>query len=55
MPDVGHLPAAEIENAVLAQIHAALSALQMLIAVWRACQRHPAGSKLDEAQVIVAM
>jgi DNA invertase Pin-like site-specific DNA recombinase len=32
-PDVGHLPAAEIENAVLTQIHAALSAPQMLIAV----------------------
>ena len=54
-PDVGHLPAAEIENAVLAQIHAALSAPQMLIAVWRACQQHPAGSTLDEAQVVVAM
>ena len=53
--DVGHLPAAEIENAVLAQIHAALSAPQMLIAVWRACQQHPAGSQLDEAQVVVAM
>jgi hypothetical protein len=53
--DVGHLPAAEIENAVLAQIHAALSAPQMLIAVWRACQQHPAGSTLDEAQVVVAM
>ena len=55
MPDVGHLPAAEIENAVLAQIHAALSAPQMLIAVWRSCQQHPAGSMLDEAQVVVAM
>jgi hypothetical protein len=53
--DVGHLPAAEIENAVLAQIHAALSAPQMLIAVWRSCQQHPAGSALDEAQVAVAM
>jgi len=54
-PDVGHLPAAEIENAVLVQIHAALSAPQMLIAVWRSCQQRPAGSKLDEAQVVVAM
>jgi hypothetical protein len=54
-PDVGHLPAAEIENAVLAQIHAALSAPQLLIAVWKSCQQHPAGSALDEAQVVVAM
>ena len=44
-----------IENAVLAQIHAALSAPQMLIAAWRACQQHPAGAALDEAQVVVAM
>jgi len=55
VPDVGHLPAAEIENAVLAQIHAALSAPQMLIAVWRSCLQHPAGAALDEAQVVVAM
>ncbi|GHU13494.1 hypothetical protein AGMMS50225_23590 [Betaproteobacteria bacterium] len=54
-PDVGHLPAAEIEGAVLAQIHAALSAPQMLVAIWRACQQHPAGAALDEAQVVVAM
>ena len=54
-PDVGHLPAAEIEDAVLAQIHAVLSSPQMLIAVWRSCQQHPAGATLDEAQVVVAM
>jgi DNA invertase Pin-like site-specific DNA recombinase len=53
--DVGHLPAAEIENAVLAQIHQALSAPEVLIGTWRACQRHPAGAALDEAQVVVAM
>ena len=53
--DIGHLPAAEIENAVLAQIHAVLSSPQMLIAVWRSCQQHPTGSQLDEAQVVVAM
>jgi len=55
VPDVGHLPAAEIENAVLAQIHEALSAPEVLIGTWRACQRHPAGAALDEAQVVVAM
>ncbi|WP_243457504.1 recombinase family protein [Ottowia testudinis] len=54
-PDVGHLPAAEIEGAVLAQIQNALAAPQMLIAVWQACQRHPAGATLEEAHVVVAM
>lgn len=54
-PDVGHLPAAEIESAVLAQIHAALSAPEVLIGTWRACQRHPTGACLDEAQVVVTM
>ncbi len=52
---IGHLPAAEIENAVLAQVHAALSAPEVLIGVWRSCQRHPAGATLDEAQVVVGM
>lgn len=40
---------------MLAQIHAALSSPQMLIAVWRSCQQHPVGAALDEAQVVVAM
>lgn len=53
--DVGYLPAAEIENAVLAQIQTTLAAPQMLVAVWRACQQHTAGANLDEAQVVVAM
>jgi len=54
-PDVGHLPAAELENAVLAQIQATLTAPEVLIATWRACQRHPAGAALDEPQVVLAM
>ena len=53
--DVGHLPAAEIDNAVLTQIHQALAAPEVLIGAWRACQRHPSGAALDEAQVVVAM
>jgi site-specific DNA recombinase len=53
--DVGHLPAAEIEGAVLGQIRTALSAPQMLIAVWQACQRHGTGAALEEAHVVVAM
>ena len=53
--DVGHLPAAEIESAVLAQIYQALNAPQVLVGTWRACQRHPAGAALDEAHVVVVM
>jgi site-specific DNA recombinase len=53
MPEMGPLPAAEIEMAVLKQIHATLSAPEMLIATWQACQRQ--GASLDEAQVVVAM
>lgn len=52
---IGHLPAAEIENAVLTQVHAALSTPEVLIGTWRACQRHPTGARLDEAQVVVGM
>lgn len=53
--EMGHIPAGEIESAVLAQVQALLSAPELLIAVWRSCQRHPAGAALDEAQVVVAM
>lgn len=53
--DVGHLPAAEIEQAVLEQIYSALRAPEMLVATWRSCQRHPEGTALEEAQVVVAM
>jgi DNA invertase Pin-like site-specific DNA recombinase len=53
--DIGALPAAEIETAVLEQIHSALRAPEILIGIWRACQKHPTGAGLDEAQVVVAM
>ena len=53
--EVGHLPAAEIENVVLTQVHAALGAPEVLIATWRACQSHPAGAALDEPTVVVAL
>jgi site-specific DNA recombinase len=53
VPAMGPLPAAEIEAAVLKQIHATLSAPQMLVATWLACQRQ--GSNLDEAQAVVAL
>ena len=53
--DIGALPAAEIETAVLEQIHLALRSPEMLVATWRACQRNPAGADLDEAHVLIAM
>jgi hypothetical protein len=53
--DVGALPAAEIEAAVLEQIHLALRSPEILVATWRACQRHSAGADLDEAHVVIAM
>lgn len=53
--DIGSLPAAEIETAVLEQIHKALRAPELMVATWRSCQKHPKGANLDEAQVVVAM
>ena len=53
--DVGALPAAEIETAVLEQIHLALRSPEILVATWRSCQRHAAGADLDEAHVVIAM
>lgn len=53
--DLGPLPAADLETAVLEQIHAALQAPEMLVSVWQSCQRHPEGAEMDEAQVVVAM
>ena len=53
--DIGPLPAAEIETAVLEQIQQALRAPELMLATWRSCQRHPRGAQLEEAQVVVAM
>ena len=53
--DIGPLPAADIEAAVLEQIQQALRAPQLLLATWRSCQKHPRGSQLEEAHVVVAM
>lgn len=53
--DIGPLPAADIEAAVLEQIQQALRAPELLLATWRSCQRHPKGAQLEEAQVVVAM
>ncbi len=53
--DVGPLPAADIEAAVLEQIQQALHAPELMLATWRSCQKHPKGAQLEEAQVVVAM
>ncbi len=53
--DIGPLPAAEIETAVLEQIHQALRAPEMMLATWRSCQGYPRGVQLQEAQVVLAM
>ena len=53
--DIGALPAAEIEAAVLEQIHLVLRSPEMLVTTWRACQKHPAGADLDEGHVLIAM
>lgn len=52
------LPAGEIEQAVLQQIHVTLQQPEMIIAVWRAAQAYQAAqsdTNLDEAQAVVAM
>jgi site-specific DNA recombinase len=51
------LPAGEIEQAVLQQIHATLQKPEMIIAVWRAAQTYQAAQpdQLDEAQAVVAI
>ena len=52
---MGALPAAEIEAAVLEQIHLALRSPEMLVATWRSCQKHSVGAGIDEAHVVIAM
>jgi site-specific DNA recombinase len=54
------LPAAEIEQAVLQQIHATLQRPEVMIAVWRsamqlACKQPDSTETIDEAQAVVAM
>jgi site-specific DNA recombinase len=51
----GTLPAAEIESAVLGQIHQALMQPEMAVAVWRSCSQHPRGAGFDEPRVVLAM
>ncbi|WKB50890.1 recombinase family protein [Eleftheria terrae] len=52
---IGLIPAAEIEAAVLQQIHAALRQPEMLIATWRSAQGHAAGAEIDEPRAVVTL
>ena len=54
-PNIGPLPAAEIESAVLAQVHQALQRPEMIVGVWKASMALPQGQRLDEPMVLVAM
>lgn len=54
---IGTLPAAEIEAAVLAQVHRTLQQPERIVGVLRAAQAHPVGSQvpIDEPTVVLAM
>ncbi|MEQ1916783.1 MAG: recombinase family protein [Gallionella sp.] len=52
---VGHIPAAEIESAVLTQVHQALQQPEMVVGVWQATLAMKACDQLDEPTVLVAM
>ena len=54
-PSIGHLPALEIESAVLAQVHKALQEPQVIMGVWQAGTALRDGLELDEPTVLVAM
>ena len=54
-PDIGRLPAAEIEGAVLGQVQGLLRQPEMLIATWKSAAREEAGRDLDEPQAVVAL
>lgn len=54
-PKIGALPAAEIEAAVLAQVHQLLLKPEMVVGVWKASMALQPGQALDEPTVLVAM
>jgi site-specific DNA recombinase len=53
--DIGPLPAAEIEAAVMQHIEARLRQPEMLVAAWQAAARSEAGRDLDEPHALVAL
>jgi DNA invertase Pin-like site-specific DNA recombinase len=54
-PNIGPLPALEIETAVLAQVHKALQEPEMIIGVWQAGMALRERQEMDEPTVLVAM
>ena len=54
-PNMGPLPALEIETAVLAQVHQALQKPEMIVAVWQAGMALRERQEMDEPTVLVAM
>lgn len=52
---MGPLPAAEIEAAVLDQIHGLLREPEMIIATWKACGRLTEGEQINEPEAVVAL
>ena len=52
---MGPLPAAEIERAVLTQVHQVLQAPEMIIAVWQASMASQERAAMDEPSIVVAM
>lgn len=54
-PNIGPLPALEIETAVLAQVHKALQEPEMIIGVWQAGMALRERQEIDEPTVLVAM
>ena len=54
-PNIGPLPAMEIESAVLAQVHKALQEPEMIVGVWQASMALRERQEMDEPTVLVAM
>jgi DNA invertase Pin-like site-specific DNA recombinase len=54
-PNIGPLPAMEIETAVLAQVHKALQEPEMIVGVWQAGMALRERQEMDEPTVLVAM
>ena len=54
-PNIGPLPALEIETGVLAQVHKALQQPEMIVGVWQAGMALRERQQMDEPTVLVAM
>lgn len=54
-PNIGPLPALEIETAVLVQVHKALQEPEMIIGVWQAGMALRERQEMDEPAVLLAM